>query len=314
MNEFFAGVMAAILSILPGHGAPAGFTGYLEADYVYAAPVAGGTLAELPVAEGGSVVIGDALFGLNAAQQQAQVAAAEARVVAAQATLDNLVTGGREPEIEVIRATLAKAESDLALARSTLERTEKLYAGGTATRAQLEQNQAQMASAEAQVAQLKAQVQVAELPARTAQQVAAEANLTAAIADAEGARISLGDRTVTAPVDGIIDSIFYKVGEMVPAGSPVLSIRPDGQIKARFYVGEAARAGLSIGQAVQVACDSCAEGVTARISKIAAEPQTTPPVIYSRDERARLVFLAEAVLDAPGGLLPGQPVTVTPLP
>ncbi|KKB85036.1 hypothetical protein VW29_07690 [Devosia limi DSM 17137] len=314
MNEFLAGILAAIMSLLPGHDAPAGFTGYLEADYVYAAPVAGGTLSQLPVAEGGTVAIGDVLFGLSRAQQAAQVAAAEARVVAAQATLDNLVTGSREPEIEVIRATLTKAESDLALARSTLERTQKLYAGGTATRAQLEQNQAQLASAEAQVAQLKAQVQVAELPARNAQQVAAEANLTAAIADAEGARINLDDRTVTAPVAGVIDSIFYKVGEMVPAGSPVLSIRPDGQIKARFYVGEAARSQLGIGQAVRVACDGCAADMTARISKLAAEPQTTPPVIYSRDERARLVFLAEAVLDAPGGLLPGQPVTVTLLP
>ena len=315
MNEWLAGIFAAIMALLPlGQDVPAGFTGYLEADYVYAAPLTPGTLDSVAVAEGDSVAAGATLFVLRSAQQEALVRAADARVAAAQATLDNLVTGSRRQEIDVIRANLVKAEADLALARSTAERSEKLFATGSATQARVEQDRANLASAVAQVAQLNAQVEVAELPARDAQQVAAEANLNAAVADAERARLDLADRTVTAPVGGVVDNVFFSTGEMVGAGAPVVSIRPDGEIKARFYVGEAERAGLAVGQRVSVACDSCASGITARITTIGAEPRTTPPVIYSRDERARLVFVAEAVLDDAGSLMPGQPVTVTLLP
>ena len=311
MNEWFAGVLAAVMGLL-SPAAPTGFTGYLEADYVYAAPVTAGTLDSIAVSEGETIKAGAVLFVLRSAQQEALVRAADARVAAAQATLDNLVTGSRSQEIDVIRANLAKAEADLALARRTAERSEKLLASGSATQARVDQDRANLASAEAQVAQLNAQVAVAELPARDAQQVAAEANLNAAVADAERAKLDLADRTVTASVGGVVDDVFFSAGEMAAAGAPVLSIRPEGEIKARFYVGEAARAGLSLGQTVTVSCDSCQAGVTAHISRIGAEPQVTPPVIYSRDERGRLVFVAEAVLDEAGSLMPGQPVTVTP--
>jgi HlyD family secretion protein len=117
-----------------------------------------------------------------------------------------------------------------------------------------------------------------------------------------------------APVAGVVDTVFFRTGEMVAPGAPVLSIRPQGEIKVRFYVNETARATLAVGQRVGVSCDSCATNVTARISTIGAEPQTTPPVIYSREERGRLVYVLEAVLDTAGTLMPGQPVTVTPLP
>ncbi|HTM77014.1 MAG TPA: HlyD family efflux transporter periplasmic adaptor subunit [Devosia sp.] len=315
MNDWLAGIFAAVMGLLSfGPAAPSGFTGYLEADYVYAAPVTGGTLDSIDVAEGDVIAKGATLFVLRRAQQEALVRAAEARVEAARATLDNLVTGSRRPEIEVIRANLSKAEADLVLAQSTYARSQKLFDAGTATQARLEQDRAALTSAQAQVAQLKAQVVVAELPARDAQQVAAEANLNAAVAEAEGAKLDLSDRTVLAPVAGVVDDVFFSAGEMVTAGAPVLSIRPAGEIKARFYVGEPERAKLAVGQTVSISCDSCATGVTGRISTIGAEPQTTPPVIYSREERGRLVYVAEAVLDEPGTLMPGQPVSVTALP
>ncbi|MHA6689631.1 HlyD family secretion protein [Devosia sp. A449] len=315
MSDWLAGIFAVIMGVLSfGQSAPDGFTGYLEADYIYAAPAMGGRLETIAVSEGDTIAAAATLFVLQSAQQEAVVRAAEARVAAARATLDNLVTGSRSQEIDVIRANLAKAEADLTLAQSTLARSQKLFDAGSATEARLEQDRAALTSAQAQVSQLNAQVAVAELPARNAQQVAAEANLNAAVADAERAQLDLDDRMVTAPVAGVVDKVFFSTGEMVAAGAPVLSIRPDGAIKARFYVGEAERAGLAVGQRVSVSCDSCAAGVTGRISSIGAEPQTTPPVIYSRDERGRLVFVAEAVLDDAGTLMPGQPVTVKALP
>lgn len=311
MNEFLAGVLAAIMSILPGGAAEeAGYPGYLEADYVYVAPVSPGRIAGIGVSEGQAIAVGDVLFTLDDAQQRALLAAAEARVASARATLENLVTGSRVQEVDVIRAALSKAQSDLALAESNLARSEKLLAAGAAPAVRVEQDRAALASARAQVEQLTAQVGVAELPARNAQQVAAEANLTAAEADARRAGLDLADRQTVAPIAGVVDRLFYSTGEMAAVGTPVMSIMPVGALKARFFVPETDRAGLAVGGVVSVGCDGCSP-MSAQITYLAHEPQTTPPVIYSREERGRLVYLVEAELDAPGTLQPGQPVTVT---
>lgn len=310
MNEFLAGFVAAIMSIIPGGpGETAGYAGYLEADYVYAAPVSAGRIVELLVVEGQEIGAGDLLFTLDDGQQRALLAAAAARVEAARATLENLETGSRAEEIDVIRANLSKARADLALAQSNLERSEKLLAAGTVASVRVEQDRAALAAAEAQVAQLTAQVNVAELPARDAQQLAAEANLAAAEADAGRAALDLGDRQTVAPVTGTVDRLFYATGEIAMVGAPVVSILPGGALKARFFVPEADRAALAIGQMVSVECDGCST-MPATVTYLGSEPQTTPPVIYSREERGRLVYLVEARLDAPGTLRPGQPVTV----
>ncbi|MFK4810596.1 HlyD family secretion protein [Devosia sp. ZW T5_3] len=311
MSDFLGGIFAALMALLPGGAGDAGgYPGYLEADYVYVAPVGAGRLVDVTVTEGEPVGLGDLLFAQDDAQQQALLKAALARRQSAEANLDNLTTGSRALEVDVIRASLAKARSDLALAQSNLARSEKLLAAGTTTQARVEQDRAALASAQAQVAQFTAQVGVAELPARNAQQVAAEAELEAAAADANRAQLDLRDRQTTAPVAGIVDRLFYSAGEIATAGTPVVSILPAGALKARFFVPEADRSALAVGGMVQVGCDGCT-AMSARITYFASEPQTTPPVIYSKEERGRLVYLVEAELEAPGGLRPGQPVTVT---
>jgi HlyD family secretion protein len=82
----------------------------------------------------------------------------------------------------------------------------------------------------------------------------------------------------------------------------------------KFYVSEADRQGLALGQQLSVSCDGCAEGLTATISHFSSDPQFTPPIIYSRDERNRLVFLTEATMDEQNSVLPGQPVSIGPMP
>lgn len=311
MNDFFGGLLAAVLAFFSPAAGPTGFTGYIEADYVYVAPVSAGRIAEISVVEGQAVERGDLLVVLDPSQQTALLAAAEARVAAAQATLDNLTTGGRSEELDVIRASLGKAEADLALAKTNLARSAQLEKAGTVSAAKLEVDRNAVASAEAQVNQLKAQLAVAELPARSAQQVAAEANLAAAEADAEGARFNLEDRQVHAPAAGVVEKLYYAAGEVAAAGTPIVSILPARALEARFFVPEAARSSLSVGQGVTVTCDGCAD-MAATVVHIASEPQTTPPVIYSTEERSRLVYLVEARLDDAAKLQPGQPVTVLP--
>ena len=312
MNEFFAFIMGLVAAILPSFGQPAvpTWNGYVEADYVYVAPAAPGIVSRFEVAEGVSVARGDVLFVLSEEQQRALVAAAEARVAAAEANLQNLSTGSRADEIAVVRASLQKAEADLSLARETSARSGKLFAEGLVTQARYDQDRATLASAEAAVRQLQAQLKVAELPARDAQQWQAEANLAAARAEAEKAKADLADRTVAAPVAGRIERKYFSEGEMAQAGVPVVALLPEAAYKVKFYVAEAERAALQPGASVAVSCTGCPEGLSASVTWFASEPQFTPPVIYSRDERQRLTFLVEATLAESAGLLPGQPVTV----
>ncbi len=309
---FFVGVIALVI---PGFGTaePPRWNGYVEADYVYAAPLGAGQVATLGVQEGDRVAVGDVLFTLGHGQQQAMLDSAEAGVAVAEANLANLTTGSRQDEIDVIRATLSKAQSDLSLARDNSARSGKLFAEGIVTQAQLDQARASLASAEAAVRQLQAQLKVAELPARDAQRLAAEANVAMARAAVEKAASELADRSVLAPAAGRIERLFFDAGEVAAAGAPVVAILPEGALKVKFYLPEAVRQSFALGDRVAVSCDGCAAGLTASVSYFAADPQFTPPVIYSRDERSRLSFLAEATLDA-GTLHPGQPVTLERLP
>lgn len=312
MTELLAFLTGLVAMIIPGFGAaPAPhYNGYVEADYVYPAAPSAGVVATVTIHDGERVAAGALLVSLDTRQQQAALDGARARVTAAEANLTNLRTGSRADEIDVIRASLAKAEADLDLAEESATRAGKLFDEGLVTEAQHEAAQAQLKSATAAVQQLQAQLKVAELPARDAQLVAAEANLAAARADAAQAEASLADRAIAAPVAGTVDQLFYLAGEVAGAGAPLLSLLPDAGLKVKFYLPEADRQGFALDDHLAVSCEGCAAGLTATISYFAATPEFTPPVIYSRDERNRMTSLTEAVLDAAGALRPGQPVTV----
>jgi HlyD family secretion protein len=304
---------AALWPAAFGTGPEPGFNGYLEADYIYVAPLSAGRIIAITAEEGGHVTAGQVLARLDDQTQQAAVKAADAAVAQALANLDNLSTGSREAEIAVVRASLHRAQADRDLADATLERTLQLSGQGQVSAARVDQDRAAATAAAAQVEQLAAQLAVAQLPARAAQRGAAEAALDVARAEAEAARIALNDRTLAAPISGVLDRRFYQAGEVAASGAPILSLYDPARIKAIFFVPEAKRAALQPGQRLTVTCDGCAgpgAAMLATVTRIAPEPQYTPPILYSRDERARLVFRVEAVLPDGSGLQPGQPVTL----
>ncbi|MEY9466915.1 HlyD family secretion protein [Bradyrhizobium ottawaense] len=113
-----------------------------------------------------------------------------------------------------------------------------------------------------------------------------------------------------APVAGTIQQIYFREGEMVAAQRPVLSIMPPGNMKLRFFVPETALPKLAIGDTVQIGCDNCAADLTAKIYFIATSAEYTPPVIYSLDERNKLVYLIQARPSRPDALRVGQPIDV----
>src|ERR1700716_3755597 len=113
-----------------------------------------------------------------------------------------------------------------------------------------------------------------------------QANLDAAVsalrvaeARVNTSQTRLARRSGIAPVNGTIQQIYFREGEMVPAQRPVLSIMPPGNIKLRFFVPEPELPKLAIGDEVRVTCDNCAPDLTAKIYFIATDRKSTPPVI-----------------------------------
>ena len=120
----------------------------------------------------------------------------------------------------------------------------------------------------------------------------------------------LARRQGYAPVAGTIQQIYFREGEMVPAQRPVLSIMPPGNMKLRFFVPETELPKLAIGDTVRVTCDNCGADLTAKIYFIATTAEYTPPVIYSLDERNKLVYLIQARPARPDALRVGQPISI----
>jgi HlyD family secretion protein len=138
----------------------------------------------------------------------------------------------------------------------------------------------------------------------------AEAALRTAEARLNSARTRLERRRVASPVTGSVQEVYFRAGEQVPAGRPIVSVLPPGNVRVRFFVPQEQLPRLGIGDRVAISCDGCARDLFARINFISAQAEFTPPVIYSQDERARLVFRIEALPEKPDAVRVGQPVSV----
>lgn len=139
----------------------------------------------------------------------------------------------------------------------------------------------------------------------------AEAALLQAKANLDWSKTRLARRRALSPAAGVIQEVYYRPGETVPPGRAVMALLPPGNLKLRFFASEAQLPHIKYGQTVDVACDGCANGLTAKVTFIASSAEYTPPVIYSLKERAKLVFLVEARPDQLDKFRVGQPVTVT---
>jgi HlyD family secretion protein len=291
---------------------PAGYPGYVEGDYVRVAAPLSGTLTELAVERGTQVAQSAPLFKLESEQERAARAETEARVRQAQATLANLEKARRPPEIAAVRAQLAQAQASSRQTEADLVRTDKLVADKFLPPQKHDEALAARDRDRARVAELTQQVQIATLPARSDEIAAANAEVKAASDALAQAQWRIDQKAQSAPAAGLVADTLYRPGEWVPAGAPVVSLLPPGNVKVRFYVPETQIAAVRLGDAVTVRCDGCGGDIAAKARFIAPQAEFTPPVIYSRENRANLVYLVEARPDAPNPALhPGLPVEVT---
>jgi HlyD family secretion protein len=312
MEKIYAWIVAIFAAIWPGSHTQADtvFFGYVEGEYVRVAPEASGILETLEVARGDTVAKGDLLFGLDQDKQKLALERARAELASARLTHENISTGQRPEEIAVIERQLGSAEADFKRAEAAYQRAKELARRQFVSDSELEQRQTARDVASAAVERQKALLDVARLPARRPELERAEKAVQEAQLTVDRASIDIEERTVNAPAQGYVDQTYYLPGEFVPAGTPVVSLLPPGEIKFRFFVPEPLIAKMQIGMELEIACDGCRQPVTARLSYLSSSVEFTPPVIYSLEERSKLVFAAEARPVAETTLLPGQPIEV----
>lgn len=290
------------------------YLGYVEGETRLIGAPQAGRLVSVDVTKGQQVQAGETLFALDPAQARASLAAAEAAAETARATHQNLLSGKRQEEIDIIQAQIAQAEAGLELAQKEFQRASSLASTGTAARSRLDQASEQVTTYEQRITELKASETVASLPARPAEIEAAKARIAEASSQVQAAKDHLKDLSPDAPVSALVDDVFFKAGEWVAAGQPVVSLLEPGDITIRFFVPEAVLAKAAPGTRITYQCDGCSGPKTATIAHVASQPEYTPPVIYSETARAKLVFLVEAKPERQDSeLRPGLPIAVETL-
>ena len=184
-------------------------------------------------------------------------------------------------DADLQRADLAVAEAAFANAKQAFERAQVLVKSGSGTQSNFEVTQAAAREAEAKL---------------------------------HSALTRVRRRTGLSPVSGIVQQVYYRPGETVQPAKPIVALLPPGNIKVRFFVPEPLLARIAIGDRLHVTCDGCTSDLAAAITFIARTAEFTPPVIYSLEERSKLVYLVEARPEKPESLRVGQPVSVTVTP
>jgi HlyD family secretion protein len=289
------------------------FNGYAEAETTRVAAPLAGRLTTLSVQRGAQVTAGAPLFTLERDSESAALQQAQAEAARASAQARDLEKGQRPDEVAAAQAALDQARASLVDSERELRRQQDLAAQGFVSGSNLDALKAKRDADAARVRQLQAQLRVTQLGARSDEQAAARAAAQAASAAVAQSAWRVEQKAVAAPVSARVEDVLYRPGEWVNAGAPVVSLLEPGAIKLRFFVPQARLSAVAVGSTVRVACDGCGAPISATVRHVAQQAEFTPPVIYSKDNRTRLVFLVEAwpsVADATR-LHPGQPVDVT---
>lgn len=180
-------------------------------------------------------------------------------------------------DADLQRADVNMNQATVTNARAAFERAQQLLKSGSGTQRAFDDAQAELRSAEARL---------------------------------NSAQTRLARRVIASPVTGAVQQVYFRPGELVPAGRPIVALLPPGNLKIRFFVPESELPRIAYGDRVTVKCDNCSGDLTAKVSFISRSAEFTPPVIYSLEERAKLVFLIEALPEQPEHFRVGQPVDV----
>ncbi len=290
------------------------FQGYVEGEYLYLSSSRSGRLEKLHVVKGEQIQKDTLVFELENASEKYALKQAAEEMNSAFAMLKDMKLGKRPEEIAMAKAMLNQAKAEAKNANILLKRNEELAAKGAISKQDLDTLRAHAKTSNEKVAELTWQVEIYQLPDRAQQIEAQTARLEAAKASVAQREWDLAQKQLVSPEDGLVYDTLYKEGEWVQAGSPIVWLLLQDQIKVRFYIPEEKFSQVEYGQRVAVHVDGAQKEYTAIISYISPSAEYTPPVIYSNETRSKLVYMIEARpedVEVRKLLHAGQPVSVS---
>ena len=249
--------------------------GYIEGRYTYISSSFSGVLQTIYVHAGDWVQAGQPLFSLASLPESADLQASDARV---QEAADRF----------------KKITSIYNLQKSEFNRKQYLYKKGVISKEELDN---------ATTVYLQSYSDIKS----------SESNLSIQKADSTKANWAVQQKVIKAPVASLVFDTYYTQGELVSSASPVLSLLAPDKVKIIFFVSEKIVSQIKLRQNINASCDGCKKMIKAKITYISTNAEFTPPVIYSQEQRAELVYRIEAFPFIENDLIiphPGQPVSV----
>lgn len=287
------------------------YQGYVEGLNIYLAAPYSGTLTKAYVQRGQCVKKGELLFQLDANPQMLAIAEAKAALEQARHVYLDLKKPRRPPEIAAIEAQIGQATAQVNLADLRVKRNQILYNKHVLAKDSLDASVEHYNEVLDLKAQYEANLSLAKEGSRESQIKAQAAQIGLLKAKIERAKWDLMQKTFYAPSAGVIFDTYFRKGEFVGVQQPVAALLTPDNILIEFFVPADALADLQVGKKITFDCDGCGKTNPAVIQYISPEAEYVPPLVYSRENRDKLVFRVKAGIQDAARFKPGQPVVVT---
>ncbi|MDP3562765.1 MAG: HlyD family efflux transporter periplasmic adaptor subunit [Legionellaceae bacterium] len=287
------------------------YQGYIEGENIYLESQFPGKLMKMFVSRGSKVKKGDLLFVLDPKPQRFLLDEAGALYVQGHAILADLKKPKRQPELDTIKAQIAQANAQLALAELRVKRNTTLYSKHVLDKDSLDATVEHLNEIKAVKSQFESHLALAELGARQDQITAQEAQMTMLGAKMKAAQWQAQEKRITAPTDGVIYDIYYRKGEYVVGTKPMAALLAPQNIYIEFFVPLDGMKNLKIGQKIGFSYENDTKLNPAVITYVSPEAEYMPPLVYSRENSDKIVFRVKAKTKPTERLLPGQPVVIT---
>jgi len=285
--------------------------GQLESDRIEITAEVSEPIIERAVIEGQEVVAGDSLISQDTSRIESRIAEAKASEMQARARLDELIRGPRKELIVAAQASVRGAMDELAFRETDLDRAQQVHELNLASSDLRDRARAARDNAKANLENLQAKLD--ELLTGTTPEELRQAEEALSQADARIAslQIDLERHSSVAPVDSIVDSLLFEVGERPAIGQPMAILLSGQQPYARIFVPEAIRVHVMPGTSAKIFVDGLEDPLAGRVRWVASEAAFTPYFALTEHDRGRLSFAAKIdILIADTRLPDGVPVEV----
>jgi HlyD family secretion protein len=291
-------------------------SGFIEGREYTIASALGGRVSEIMVEQGGRVQIGHTLVLLDRTTLDHTYDMAKAGVSAADAALTALESQPRPEDLTTAQAQLDTAKAELDAAEAVLDLLKESYKPYKPPKAELHSAESTVEVMRAGVALAQAQFEQVEAGPFAGELDIAKALLEEAMANLQLVEHQLDELSMKAPVTGIVSQLLIKVGEVVLPGAPLATVLDPSFLTLTVYVPEAQVAKVILGDEVEIRVDAFPEDVfEGRVRYIADQAQFTPTEVQTQEERVKLVFAVEILIEDPvESLKPGMPADVIIIP